>query len=242
MPAYPTSFHVSLTDFDAYSIARGARLYARNCTACHGPDGRGDGPQAKTLDIPPADLTAAHLWQHSDGDLFWFIAHGIESPRGGLSMPPAPGLNADAIWALIDFLRARNAGAALAADDPARGEWPLPVPAPAIDARCPDGQVISLESLRGQAIRVTATPTALALSPAFAPGDACQATAPELRQAYAIVTGLTQETLPGSIILIDRDGWLRARLPPDHAREIAARLREIEAKPLVAAATPMHHH
>ena len=29
---------------------------------------------------PPADLTAEHLWAHSDGDLFWYISHGIEMP------------------------------------------------------------------------------------------------------------------------------------------------------------------
>jgi mono/diheme cytochrome c family protein len=35
----------------------GAELYARYCTSCHGPDGKGDGPLAASLKRPPADLT-----------------------------------------------------------------------------------------------------------------------------------------------------------------------------------------
>jgi mono/diheme cytochrome c family protein len=37
--------------------ARGAEVYAVNCVACHGSDGRGDGPQAATLDPKPSNLT-----------------------------------------------------------------------------------------------------------------------------------------------------------------------------------------
>jgi mono/diheme cytochrome c family protein len=35
----------------------GAPLFQRHCAACHGADGRGDGPAAKALVTPPADLT-----------------------------------------------------------------------------------------------------------------------------------------------------------------------------------------
>ncbi|HEU5320668.1 MAG TPA: CopD family protein, partial [Methylomirabilota bacterium] len=35
------------------SIARGRELYEQNCTQCHGLTGRGDGPLAKTLAVPP---------------------------------------------------------------------------------------------------------------------------------------------------------------------------------------------
>ena len=34
-----------------------SRLYAENCTPCHGPSGGGDGPRAKELDPPPARFT-----------------------------------------------------------------------------------------------------------------------------------------------------------------------------------------
>jgi mono/diheme cytochrome c family protein len=35
----------------------GAQTYQQHCTACHGVDGRGDGPAAKALKTPPSDLT-----------------------------------------------------------------------------------------------------------------------------------------------------------------------------------------
>ncbi|CAG1008321.1 hypothetical protein MYXO_03713 [Myxococcaceae bacterium] len=37
--------------------ARGSALYALHCASCHGPGGRGDGPNAAGLDPPPGDLT-----------------------------------------------------------------------------------------------------------------------------------------------------------------------------------------
>lgn len=41
----------------AQSIARGAELYQRHCAACHGVEGRADGPLASALIVQPADLT-----------------------------------------------------------------------------------------------------------------------------------------------------------------------------------------
>lgn len=37
--------------------ARGERLYRVYCASCHGTSGRGDGPVAGALKIPPSDLT-----------------------------------------------------------------------------------------------------------------------------------------------------------------------------------------
>jgi mono/diheme cytochrome c family protein len=36
----------------------GRELYRAYCASCHGPAGRGDGPVASALKVPPADLTA----------------------------------------------------------------------------------------------------------------------------------------------------------------------------------------
>ncbi len=42
------------------------------CTACHGPDGKGDGPQAKTLAKKPAGLTA--IAKNNNGTFpFWRV-------------------------------------------------------------------------------------------------------------------------------------------------------------------------
>ena len=56
--AFPTSFYTSPTEFAATAIVHGAKLFAANCVVCHGAEGRGDGPAAKSLPWPPADLTA----------------------------------------------------------------------------------------------------------------------------------------------------------------------------------------
>lgn len=41
-------------DAAAHVDSAGATLYARYCTGCHGPRGRGDGPNATSLPVPPA--------------------------------------------------------------------------------------------------------------------------------------------------------------------------------------------
>ena len=42
---------------DPPAAYEGRRLYVSYCQLCHGPDGKGDGPLAKTLKVSPADLT-----------------------------------------------------------------------------------------------------------------------------------------------------------------------------------------
>jgi mono/diheme cytochrome c family protein len=59
--------------------------------------------------IPPADLTAPHLWDHSEGELYWWISHGMPGPDGAPVMPGfAATLTPMARWELIDFLHANN--------------------------------------------------------------------------------------------------------------------------------------
>jgi putative copper resistance protein D len=104
--AYPTSFLRSAVPMTAQSIVRGAQVHADNCAGCHGNDGRGDGPLAKSTPVAPADLTAEHIFEHADGDLFWWISQGI--PAGGM-----PGF-ADALddrqrWNVINFIHGRAA-------------------------------------------------------------------------------------------------------------------------------------
>jgi len=247
VPAYPTSFYTSLTDFDGYGIARGAKLFADNCVSCHGADGRGDGPLAHSLDIPPADLTAEHLWAHTDGEMFWYLTHGMDSPRGGLSMPGfGRVLGSEARWVLIDYLRAHNVGVALSE----RGAWNHPVPAPELEARCGDGRVVALEDFRGRVVRIVVGPPArveglatIFIDPAPPREDACLAGAPEVRLAYAIVTGLTPATLGGTVFLVDPAGWLRTRIrPTDPPPDFSQLAKWIIANPLTAPAGVGHRH
>jgi putative copper export protein/mono/diheme cytochrome c family protein len=249
VPAYPTSYYTSPTGFDAVGIAHGAELFAQNCVSCHGADGRGDGPRAKGMDIPPADLTAAHLWDHADGELFWWLTHGMVSPRGGLSMPGFGGkLNEDQIWTLIDFIRAHNAGLAL----DAAGTWPHPVQAPGLVADCGDGRMVALADLRGQVVRIVVGPPepspllpTIFLDPGPPKAGSCVATAPEIRTAYAVVAGVAPDALAGMSFLVDVNGWLRERLlagsPAPTATSLAAAVKRFAAEPLSAASAERHH-
>ncbi|HEY2132136.1 MAG TPA: cytochrome c [Acetobacteraceae bacterium] len=249
VPAYPTSFYTSPTGFDAVGIADGARLFAQNCASCHGADGRGDGPLAKRLDIPPADLTAPHLWEHSDGELFWWLTHGIDSPRGGLAMPGfAATLDEGQRWAVIDDIRAHNAGVALGS----AASWPDPVQAPALAADCGGGQVVQLSDLRGKVVRIVVGPAVsspdvptIFLDPGAPKPDACVAAAPEVRAAYAIIAGVTPDALAGTSFLIDANGWLRElRRPDDPAltpATLAEAVRRFAPQPLAAPAAAHHH-
>jgi len=45
-------------DPDETVLKDGEDDYQWQCASCHGPDGKGDGPMAKLLVKPPADLTA----------------------------------------------------------------------------------------------------------------------------------------------------------------------------------------
>jgi putative copper export protein/mono/diheme cytochrome c family protein/peroxiredoxin len=105
--AYPTTYLRPSVPYQAASIATGTTLYREHCAVCHGSAGAGDGPGGLRLPRPPADLRAAHTAQHTVGDLFWWISHGI--PRAGM---PAFGaqLSDESRWDLINFLRALSTG------------------------------------------------------------------------------------------------------------------------------------
>ena len=52
------------------SAKEGKSLYADNgCASCHGSSGRGDGPAAATVPVPPTDLTDLRIYQHGNTEL-----------------------------------------------------------------------------------------------------------------------------------------------------------------------------
>jgi mono/diheme cytochrome c family protein len=264
--AYPTTYYSSPTDFAVTAIVHGATLYKANCVACHGPEGRGDGPAANSLPERPADLTAAHLLAHPEGDLFWFISHGIDTPTGQPAMPSFSGvLSSDGIWALIDYLRAHHAGMAMQKGE--SGDEPVPVPQ--LDALCADGTTVDRTDLRGHVLRILAMPehapppsalpavsgidvrTILLVRhpPAQPPAGTCVTVEPEAWSAFAILLGVTPDDLAGTEMLADADLWLRAfwkSAEPgtwNDPRQTAATIADIAAHPLAPAeATHAHHH
>jgi mono/diheme cytochrome c family protein len=49
---------VAAADLPA-SIERGRALYGKECASCHGPQGKGDGPDGLYFTTPPSNLTSA---------------------------------------------------------------------------------------------------------------------------------------------------------------------------------------
>lgn len=103
VPAFPTTFANSPVPYTVDAVAQGSARFAHNCAGCHGNDARGAGPAAASLPTKPANL-AEHALHHPEGNLFWWIAHGI----AGSAMPAfSPQLSDEAIWEVVQFLIAR---------------------------------------------------------------------------------------------------------------------------------------
>lgn len=77
---------VKTTTAPQTSAASGKDMYVSYCAACHGTDGKGNGPAAKAMKVPPSDLTIlarsnkgkypdAHVYQVIKGDAT-MPAHG----------------------------------------------------------------------------------------------------------------------------------------------------------------------
>lgn len=85
----------------AEDAERGERLYTAKCMACHGRDGKGDGPAARALPRPPPDMTVATFWKdRSDPELRSAIRNGI--PGGIMRSFP---MSDDKLTDLIAYLR-----------------------------------------------------------------------------------------------------------------------------------------
>jgi hypothetical protein len=144
------------------------------------------------------------------------------TPEGQQVMPGFAGrLDEDSRWALIDYIRAHNAGNAKRAT----GDWPHPLHAADFGIEC-SGQTLRLSDLRGRFVRLV-----FGVVPSLPPSmrdvetvlvappkgenleGACIARDETIPLAYAILTGAAQNEVTGMQVLIDPDGWLRAVEP-----------------------------
>jgi mono/diheme cytochrome c family protein len=83
------------------SLAQGRQIYQQNCMVCHGVGGRGDGPAARTLRPPPADL-AQHVAAHTEGELWWWITNGV----AGTPMPAWRTVLSDVErWHVLNYIK-----------------------------------------------------------------------------------------------------------------------------------------
>ena len=74
------------------SVASGAEMFKEYCAACHGPNGKGDGPAASALKIPPADLTTLakrHGGKYPDDYVATALRYGAQGAKahGSKDMP-----------------------------------------------------------------------------------------------------------------------------------------------------------
>ncbi len=82
-------------------LREASALYAAQCAACHGAEGRGDGPAGKSLDPKPADFhDRDRMVQRSIYGLYSSITLGVD----GTAMAGFRGLGEDQRWALAFYV------------------------------------------------------------------------------------------------------------------------------------------
>jgi len=87
-----------------HSITEGQKLFRSNCTGCHGPEGKGDGPGYLHSIPRPTDLTQSATYRYGPGErgIFRSIKYGV--PDSG--MAPWKGRMTDReIWETTGFVR-----------------------------------------------------------------------------------------------------------------------------------------
>jgi mono/diheme cytochrome c family protein len=89
-------------------LALGKRVYEKQCAACHGLDGRGEGEAAYLLYPKPRDFTAGKFemvstWERvpADEDLFTTISRGMP----GSAMPSWGHLSEEERWGLVHYVK-----------------------------------------------------------------------------------------------------------------------------------------
>ena len=267
VPAFPTTFATSPVPYTVDTVSHGAQGFAKDCSGCHGADARGDGPLAATLPRKPANL-AEHALHHPEGNLFWWIAHGIaETPMPAFS----PRISDDGIWKIVQYLVARASAEAATSIGPrvdtasmsrapdfgyeiaGEGQRTLAgerTPAlivlytlPQSDARL--SQLASDHRLVHGKLRVIAIP--LPASRPLAADATLQAqVGPDVSSVYAMFAGARGGPAPAHAeLLVDANGIVRARwigVPTNGAgrdAEIVAAAQHLPARSSMPAS--MHH-
>jgi|SRR6476619_6094436 len=84
------------------SIGEGDKLYAIDCSMCHGADGHASTDTGRWMYPRASDLTSPEVQRYSDRELFWIVKNGIR-----LSGMPAFGKveSDEHIWNLVNYLK-----------------------------------------------------------------------------------------------------------------------------------------
>jgi mono/diheme cytochrome c family protein len=86
---------------DEKAVAAGKALYEKTCKKCHGPGGKGDGPDADPDSMQDMDLTnPKRATRNADGIVFYKIWNGRKKPK----MPAQKDeLTKDQVWQIVSF-------------------------------------------------------------------------------------------------------------------------------------------
>ena len=84
-------------------MAAGKKLFLQKCQRCHGPEGKGDGPDADADHADDMDLTnATKAADNPDGVVFYKIWQGRSEPR----MPAFQDqLTKEQAWAIVAYVQ-----------------------------------------------------------------------------------------------------------------------------------------
>ena len=91
----------------ATDVAAGRALYQQYCSVCHGPQGKGNGPAASTMNPKPRDHTDGHYMNAlSEAHLTTVISEGGAAVQRSPLMPSWKGtLTSQQIQEVIAYLR-----------------------------------------------------------------------------------------------------------------------------------------
>jgi mono/diheme cytochrome c family protein len=82
-------------------LKKGKSLFTANCQKCHGPEGKGDGPDSKA-DSPAADLTDDFRTAlNPDGVLYYKIWNGHQTDMPAFKSK----LTKDEVWTLVEYVK-----------------------------------------------------------------------------------------------------------------------------------------
>jgi mono/diheme cytochrome c family protein len=82
---------IKKTQVKPTSSVSGAQMFKEYCAVCHGPSGKGNGPVATALKVPPPDLTTLvqrHDGKFPDDYVSNVLKNGVQNPAHGSGEMP----------------------------------------------------------------------------------------------------------------------------------------------------------
>jgi caa(3)-type oxidase subunit IV len=87
-------------------IAHGQEVFSQQCVACHGAEGKGNGPAAGALNPPPRNFTATEGWKN--GRKVAMVFKTLKEGISGSAMASFATIPADDRWAVAHYVLSLN--------------------------------------------------------------------------------------------------------------------------------------